>query len=83
MILRFLSPLPKKRSQFSRLQLLMPFGFSPVGAEAQAGKRLIVELSLEQGQGEAPFAWRFLRFFFDDLGVVLCGIATICRSFSR
>lgn len=53
---------PKKRSQFSRLQLLMPFGFSPVGAEAQAGKRLIVELSLEQGQGEVCMAK--LRFFF-------------------
>jgi hypothetical protein len=61
----------------------MPFGFSPVGAEAQAGKRLIVELSLEQGQGEVCMAK--LRFFFGDLGVVLyrCGIPTICRSFSR
>ena len=30
----------KTRSQFSRLQLLMPYGFSPVGADAEAGKRL-------------------------------------------
>ena len=43
--------LAEPRSQFSRLQLLMPFGYSPVGAEAQSGKRLIVELSMEQGQG--------------------------------
>lgn len=41
----------QEQSQFSRLQLLMPYGFSPVGADAEAGKRLIVELSMEQGQG--------------------------------
>eukprot|EP00438_Fugacium_kawagutii_P030294 Skav235057 [mRNA] locus=scaffold3697:181805:186799:- [translate_table: standard] len=39
------------QSQFSRLQLLMPYGYAPVGAEASGTTRLIVELSMEQGQG--------------------------------
>eukprot|EP00913_Durusdinium_trenchii_P008500 g7982.t1 len=40
-----------EQSQFSRLQLLLPYGFSPVGADADPTARLIVELSLEQGEG--------------------------------
>lgn len=39
------------RSPFSRLQLLLPLGYAPLGATAEASGRLIVELSIEQGQG--------------------------------
>jgi len=41
----------QEQSQFSRLQLLMPFGYSPVGADPAVNSRLIVELSMELGQG--------------------------------
>ena len=56
------------RSQFSRLQLLMPFGYSPVGAEAQPGKRLIVELSMEQGQGQVKRHEKRCLFFLWLIG---------------
>ncbi|CAJ1405152.1 unnamed protein product, partial [Effrenium voratum] len=35
------------QSPFSRLQLLLPYGYAPYGAQAEPGKRLIAELSME------------------------------------
>ena len=36
---------------FSKLQLLLPYGFAPHGASAAPSSRLIVGLNLEQGEG--------------------------------
>ena len=36
---------------FSKLQLLLPYGFAPYGASAAPSSRLIVALNLEQGEG--------------------------------
>ena len=47
----------------------MPFGYSPVGAEAQPGKRLIVELSMEQGQGQVKRHEKRCLFFVAHWGV--------------